>query len=50
MCVTDEASQLLTLQVTAAAAASVAEAQMQAQLQAVAADSVAPQQNARVLN
>ena len=45
---TDEASQLLTLQVTAAAAASVAEAQMQAQIQAFAADSVVQQQNARI--
>ena len=42
---TDEASQLLTLQVTAAAATSVAEAQMQAQLQALAADSVVQLQN-----
>ena len=45
---TDEAQQLLTLQVTAAAAAAVAETQMQAQLQLTAADNVVQQQQMQI--
>ena len=44
----DEQQQLLTLQVTAAAAAHVAEAQIAAQIQVAAADNVVQQQNAHI--
>jgi hypothetical protein len=43
-----EQQQLITLQVTAAAATQIAEAQMAAQLQVAAADNVVQQQNAHV--
>ena len=44
----DEQQQLITLQVTAAAGAQIAEAQMAAQMQVAAADSIVQQQNARI--